>query len=61
MRQSGACVIPTVPAEISCGRPGLRLGAMSGAVRGGAAARLGLKRTTLQSRMQKYKIARQYQ
>jgi hypothetical protein len=27
----------------------------------GAAARLGLKRTTLQSRMQKYKIARQYQ
>jgi DNA-binding NtrC family response regulator len=26
----------------------------------GAAARLGLKRTTLQSRMQKYKIARQY-
>jgi transcriptional regulator with GAF, ATPase, and Fis domain len=50
-----------VPAEISCGRPGLRLGAMSGAVRGGAAARLGLKRTTLQSRMQKYKIARQYQ
>jgi formate hydrogenlyase transcriptional activator len=27
----------------------------------GAAARLGLKRTTLQSRMQKYNIARQYQ
>ena len=27
----------------------------------GAAARMGLKRTTLQSRMQKYKIARQYQ
>ena len=27
----------------------------------GAAARLGLKRTTLQSRMRKYKIARQYQ
>jgi DNA-binding NtrC family response regulator len=27
----------------------------------GAAARLGLKRTTLQSRMQKYKIARQFQ
>ena len=27
----------------------------------GAATRLGLKRTTLQSRMQKYKIARQYQ
>jgi formate hydrogenlyase transcriptional activator len=27
----------------------------------GAAARLGLKRTTLQSRMQKYKIARQYE
>jgi formate hydrogenlyase transcriptional activator len=27
----------------------------------GAAARLGLRRTTLQSRMQKYKIARQYQ
>jgi formate hydrogenlyase transcriptional activator len=26
----------------------------------GAAARLGLKRTTLQNRMQKYKIARQY-
>ena len=26
----------------------------------GAAARLGLKPTTLQSRMQKYKIARQY-
>ena len=26
----------------------------------GAAARLGLKRTTLQSRMRKYKIARQY-
>jgi formate hydrogenlyase transcriptional activator len=26
----------------------------------GTAARLGLKRTTLQSRMQKYKIARQY-
>lgn len=27
----------------------------------GAAARLGLKRTTLQSRMRKYNIARQYQ
>jgi formate hydrogenlyase transcriptional activator len=27
----------------------------------GAASRLGLKRTTLQSRMQKYKIARLYQ
>ncbi len=27
----------------------------------GAAARMGLKRTTLQSRMQKYQIARQYQ
>jgi formate hydrogenlyase transcriptional activator len=27
----------------------------------GAAALLGLKRTTLQSRMQKYNIARQYQ
>jgi len=27
----------------------------------GAAARLGLKRTTLQSRMRKYNIARQFQ
>jgi len=27
----------------------------------GAAARMGLKRTTLQSRMKKYNIARQYQ
>jgi formate hydrogenlyase transcriptional activator len=27
---------------------------------GGAAARLGMKRTTLQSRMRKYQISRQY-